>query len=111
MPEELSENEILEIRFLLYRLRSPLTEKRSLHSLAILVCIKHRIAITELMGTCRKRNFVQARIDFSHIAFRQRIATRAKISRLLKRDHSTISHHLKQRPSKIANAIEHIYSI
>ena len=111
MPEKLSENELLELRSLLYRLKSQTTKKRSLHSLAILVCIKHHITIDEFLGTCRKRNLVKARIDFSHIAFRQRIATKAKIRRILKKDHSTIIHHLKQRTSKIANAIEHIYSL
>ena len=113
MPEKLKDTEILEIRSLLKILKKPssggIRINKTLRSLVVLVCLRHRIEISDLIGPCRKRRLVKARIDFSHIAFRQRSWNKTIIARTLNRDHSTVIHHLKKQPSEKADAIEQTY--
>tara|TARA_R100000789_G_scaffold95241_1_gene95639 strand:- start:2622 stop:3053 length:432 start_codon:yes stop_codon:yes gene_type:complete len=83
---------------------------KSFQVLAAIVCMKHRISYDELTNHCRKRHLVDARTDFTHIAYDKICYNKALISRFLgRRDHATIINLLFKNPTKIHGEIKELF--
>jgi chromosomal replication initiation ATPase DnaA len=127
---ELTAQEIGDLRDLLKRLKKidPVSKRKiknknktyrkisldevikSFELLAAIVCMKHRISFGELVNHCRKRYLVDARTDFTHIAYHKICYNKALISRFLgRRDHATIINLLFKNPTKIHGEIKDLF--
>lgn len=83
---------------------------KSFELLAAIVCMKHRISYDELTNHCRKRYLVDARTDFTHIAYDKICYNKALISRFLgRRDHATIINLLFKNPTKMHGEIKELF--
>lgn len=83
---------------------------KSFELLAAIVCMKHRISYDELTSHCRKRHLVDARTDFSHIAYHKICYNKSLISKFLgRRDHTAIINLLFKNPTKMHGEIKELF--
>lgn len=61
---------------------------------ALSVAKKHSITIEDLQGSCRRKELVAARKEFCRICALSIGKSYTTIARFLKRDHTTVMHHL-----------------
>mgnify|MGYP003131827272 FL=1 len=80
--------------------------KGGLFDVAHKVCDFYDINLDDLLGKKRDKHLVLARRDFCHICIKNTNSTQAKIGRFLKRDHTTVLHHLKHDPINIDKILE-----
>jgi len=66
-----------------------------------LVCNFYNIKEEHLSGNRRDRHFVQARRDYCHLAFRKTKHSTKVIGDKIKRDHTSVVHHLSKQPINI----------
>jgi chromosomal replication initiation ATPase DnaA len=104
--QSLTQQEIKYIKLLLSKpaiLRLIMTYPKSLikgglFDISHKVCDYYGISFDDLLSKKRDRHLVLARRDFCHISYLKTQATKKKIGRFLKRDHTTVLHHLKHSP-------------
>ena len=66
-----------------------------------LVCNFYNIKEEHLLGNRRDKHFVQARRDYCHLAFKNTKFSTTIIGNKIKRDHSSVLHHLNKQPFNI----------
>ena len=66
-----------------------------------LVCNFYNIKEEDLQGGRRDKIFVQARRDYCHLAFRNTKHSTKVIGDKIKRDHTSVIHHLGKQPINI----------
>lgn len=74
---------------------------RPLHSIAIEVCQKHRLTMTELLGPCRLKQFVEARHEAWWRARRETVSSLPAIGKFFNRDHTTVLAAIRKYEEKI----------
>jgi len=83
-----------------------------LHHLKKIVCNFYNITEENLLGTRRDKHFVQARRDYCHLAFKNTKFSTTIIGEKIKRDSSSVLHHLNKEPfnlDKIYNEMDYPY--
>jgi len=101
----LTNEEIIAVRKLLKN-SWPLTENeeigfRSIGKMPIIskeVCLFYEIPLMHFLSPRREKHLVNARTDFCHLANKLTNLSLTVIGRFLKRDHTTVIHHLKKQP-------------
>ena len=66
-----------------------------------LVCNFYNIKAEDLSGKRRDKHFVQARRDYCHLAFKKTKFSTKVIGDKIKRDHTSVVHHLSKQPINI----------
>jgi chromosomal replication initiation ATPase DnaA len=77
-----------------YKVHTPLT----LQSILEKVCTWYEIPMNEFMNERREKHLIYARRDFCHLAIKNTTHSRVVIGRAMKKDSSTVIHHLKHKP-------------
>ena len=62
------------------------------------VCLFYEIPLMHFLSAKREKHLVNARTDFCHLANKLTNLSLTVIGRFLKRDHTTVIHHLKKQP-------------
>jgi chromosomal replication initiation ATPase DnaA len=102
--ETLTNEEIIAVRKLLKN-GWPLTDAvgltMSVGKMPIIakeVCLFYEIPLMHFLSAKREKHLVNARTDFCHLANKLTNLSLTVIGRFLKRDHTTVIHHLKKQP-------------
>jgi chromosomal replication initiation ATPase DnaA len=66
-----------------------------------IVCNFYNIKEEDLSGIRRDFHFVQARRDYCHLAFKKTKFSTTVIGNKIKRDHSSVLHHINKQPFNI----------
>jgi len=110
MTEEFTKEEVKILKRIcenpIFKESQPLPENvgkapQPLHHLKKIICNFYNIKEEHLSGTRRDKHFVQARRDYCHLAFKKTKFSTKVIGDKIKRDHTSVLHHLNKQPFNI----------
>ena len=104
-----TDDEIIKLKQLINTLH-PKPQARfkiiSLNRIVSVVCAAHNISVEELVGPNRSQQYIMARVDFVHLAYKFMTKNKTKLARSIGKKHNfVVTNLLKKTPSHHINKI------
>lgn len=104
-----TEEEVLKLKQLINLLHPKPQEKYKIVSLSRItsvVCAAHNISKEDLIGPKRNQQYIMARVDFVHLAYKFLTKNKTKLARSIGKKHNfVVTNLLKKTPSHHINKI------